>query len=541
MAQEAKVDTEFTIPSVCQICDTSSNIKWMCFECDLFFCLQCESKFHTKSKTLAAHSKIDIEKCGTKNIAEVIRKECGQTICTNCVMTNSHKDHTLNSIEEAYDGKVQEMKKFQKRIQSEIPLYQKTEDNLKGVLAEAFKQYSYIKEHITWKEKEIIKETKHYAKKLLDTAETEWKTIEQKINQEVTVVNNITENFEKEREIRGHTLPVSKLLTKTFPTIDNTYSPEEEVHQIKLLQHYFTFQSFKIKDIFGYLSKGPGFKLVKTYETSLRGFTKILPLNNNQAIISCWEDEVLQKVNFGKKNMTVETNYPKIKVYDIAVMKNGDILLSKQEGELKLLCEKGAIESFHSFSPFKTFGIHVNNENDIVVGLASSSDGGDGKIVVLDSNGIVKRTFENDKDKDKLKLISCPLRIVTNVDNSICFIEKSNNGFSNSGAIVAIDEEGKLKWASTRLGSSFHPADLSIILSSGLIVVTSYSYRCNLHVLNQKGKSIFEISVAELFNNQALFGFGPLSTAIDSEGMMFLADYSTDNYRERAKIATFKN
>ncbi|CAG2222102.1 unnamed protein product [Mytilus edulis] len=134
----------------------------------------------------------------------------------------------------------------------------------------------------------------------------------------------------------------------------------------------------------------PGFKLVKTYETSLRGFTKILPLNNNQAIISCWKDEVLQKVSFGKHNMTVETNYPKIKVDDIAVMKNGDILLSKQESELKLLCEKGAIESFHSFSPFKTFGIHVNNENDIVVGLASSSDGGDGKIVVLDSNGIVK-------------------------------------------------------------------------------------------------------------------------------------------------------
>ncbi|CAG2222101.1 unnamed protein product [Mytilus edulis] len=266
MAQEAKVDIEFTIPSVCQICDTSSNIKWMCLECDLFFCLQCESKFHTKSKTLAAHSKIDIEKCGNKNIAEVIRKE-----------------------------------------------------------------------------------TKHYAKKLLDTAETEWKTIEQKINQEVTVVNNITENFEKEREIRSHTLPVSKLLTKTFPVVDNTYSPEEEVHQIKLLQHYFTFQSFKIKDIFGYLSKGPGFKLVKTYETSLRGFTKILPLNNNQAIISCWKDEVLQKVSFGKHNMTVETNYPKIKVYDIAVMKNGDILLSKQESELKLLCEKGAIESFHSF------------------------------------------------------------------------------------------------------------------------------------------------------------------------------------------------
>ncbi|CAG2232845.1 unnamed protein product [Mytilus edulis] len=333
MAQEAKVDIEFTIPSVCQICDTSSNIKWLCLECDLFFCLQCESKFHTKSKTLAAHSKIDIEKCGNKNIAEVIRKE----------------------------------------------------------------------------------------------------------------------NFEKEREIRSHTLPVSKLLTKTFPAVDNTYSPEEEVHQIKLLQHYFTFQSFKIKDIFGYLSKGPGFKLVKTYETSLRGFTKILPLNNNQAIISCWKDEVLQKVSFGKHNMTVETNYPKIKVYDIEVMKNGDILLSKQESELKLLCEKGAIE-----------------------------------------------------------------------------------------AIVAIDEEGKLKWASTKCGSSYHPADLSIILSSGLIVVTSYSYRCNIYVLNQKGKSIFEISVAELFNNQAFFGFGPLSTAIDSEGMMFLADYSTDNYRQRAKIATFK-
>lgn len=201
MAPEAKVDIGFSIPSECQICDTSSNIKWMCLECDLFFCLQCESKFHTKSRTLAAHSKIDIEKCGNKNIAEVIRKgelqniqcdihadkkcslfcrECGQTICTNCVMTDSHKDHKLNSIEEVYDGKVEEMKDFQKRIQSEIPLYQKTEDNLKDVLAKAFKQYSYIKEHVTWKEKEIINETKNYAKKLLDEAELNGKQLNNK-------------------------------------------------------------------------------------------------------------------------------------------------------------------------------------------------------------------------------------------------------------------------------------------------------------------------------------------------------------------------
>ncbi|XP_071124117.1 uncharacterized protein [Mytilus edulis] len=556
MAQEAKVDIEFTIPSVCQICDTSSNIKWMCLECDLFFCLQCESKFHTKSKTLAAHSKIDIEKCGNKNIAEVIRKgelqniqcdihadkkcslfcrECGQTICTNCVMTNSHKDHKLNSIEEVYDGKVQEMKDFQKRIRFEIPLYQKTEDNLKDVLAKAFKQYSYIKEHVIWKEKEILNETKNYAKKLLDEAETEWKTVEQQINQEITVVKNITENFKKEREVKSHTLQVSKLLAKTFPIVDNTYSPDVEVHQIKAQQHYFRFQSFEIKQVFGYLSKGPGLKLVETYQTNFDGFTKILPLDYGQAVISSWNNRVVQEVHFDKNDMIVRRNYPKTQVYDMAVTQNGKILVSKQESELKLLRAIETIETFHSFTPFKTFGIHVNKENEILVGLASSSHDGDGRIVVLDSEGTVKRTFENDKEKGKSKLFSCPLRIVTNFDSSICFIEKTNNRFNTRGRLVVINNEGTLKWTSSESGTKFEPVDLSAILSSGLILVTTGSYNTKIHVFNQKGDTVCQISLEQVSNTRHLFRLSSACIAVDSKGMLFVG-----GGRKEAQMATFK-
>lgn len=111
------------------------------------------------------------------------------------------------------------------------------------------------------------------------------KQFERQINQEITVVKNIKENFKKEKEVKSHTLPVSKLLTKTFPTVDNTYSPDVEVHQIKAQQYYVKFQSFKIEEFFGYLSKGPGLKLVETHRTSFDGFTKILPLDYDQAVI----------------------------------------------------------------------------------------------------------------------------------------------------------------------------------------------------------------------------------------------------------------
>lgn len=225
-------------------------------------------------------------------------------------------------------------------------------------------------------------------------------------------MKNITENFKKEREVKSHTLPVSKLLTKTFPTVDNTYSPDVEVHQIKAQQHYFKFQSFKIEEFFGYLSKGPGLKLVETYRTNFDGFTKILPLNYGQAVISSWNSRVVQQVRFDKHNMIVSRNYTKTQVYDMAVTQNGDIIVSKQESELQLLRAIETIETFHSFTPFKTFGIHVNKENEILVGLASSSHDGDGRIVVLDSEGTVKRTFVNEKETGKSKLFSCPLRIV---------------------------------------------------------------------------------------------------------------------------------
>lgn len=197
--------------------------------------------------------------------------------------------------------------------------------------------------------------------------------------------------------------------------------------------------------------------------------------------------------------MIVRRNYPKTQVYDMAVTQNGDILVSKQESELKLLKAIETIETFHSFTPFKTFDIHVNKENEILVGLAISSHDGDGRIVVLDSEGTVKRTFENDKDKGKSKLFSCPLRIVTNFDNSICFI------------------------------------DLSAILSPGLIIVTTGSYNTKIHVFNGKGDTICQDSLEQLYNTKYICREGSACIAVDSEGMLFVAERGKE-----AKMATFK-
>lgn len=147
-------------PIHCQICDSSSVLKWMCSDCDLYFCANCDLKFHGKNKILAGHTKINIEHCSTENITELIRKaelenitcnlhkehkcdifcrDCHYPICKICVSTDSHKTHELTSIEDMLKEKIIDKKDFENRTETYINHYTQTVNELEFMLEKAKK------------------------------------------------------------------------------------------------------------------------------------------------------------------------------------------------------------------------------------------------------------------------------------------------------------------------------------------------------------------------------------------------------------------
>ncbi|CAC5419069.1 unnamed protein product [Mytilus coruscus] len=260
----------------------------------------------------------------------------------------------------------------------------------------------------------------------------------------------------------------------------------------------------------------------------------------------------------------VEQELSKTKVFDMDIMANGNILLSIQECELKLLKGKEIIDhaSFHSFSPLKTFGIHVSKNNEIIVGISAGFPGEDqktkrGKIVVLNLEGIVKRIHDSVKDKYWNEWFGCPTRIVTNQDNTICFIdifEKSYyrdkgqyhdiTSLEMKGRVVGIDQEGELKW--TYNGTKhqqidsyifFCPQDIAIIHSTGCILIYEFvdDYkRPAFHIISQNGNAI---GYFELYKTEQSYEIKDLrSVAIDKDGKLYLGEDREQYHYNIAKI-----
>ncbi|CAG2201038.1 unnamed protein product [Mytilus edulis] len=283
------------------------------------------------------------------------------------------------------------------------------------------KQHTKNKQILLELEEEVITKAQKYAKKNLALVDSEWKTLEGSLKQEFKVLKTLRNQMVTDKEIISRGTSASEMLSKLYPSSENMHSPKKSVYQMVLKQ----------------ISYDPKYEITQyAIELLIKRFSrakKVLTLDNNQALIASEKDKIVQKIQFDNEDIKVLKTLPETTVYDMAKLDNGDILISFQENQLNIFREKNeTIELFYSFSPLlKTFGIHVNEENEILVGLSAGfPDEEDkitkpGKIAVLNSEGNVKRTFEYGKKTDSKEcLCTCPTRIVAHLDNTICFIDK---------------------------------------------------------------------------------------------------------------------
>lgn len=108
-------------------------------------------------------------------------------------------------------------------------------------------------------------------------------------------------------------------LQQTFYKIFQWYSPSSEI------RYQFTC----------YVLKVPHFRQVAYFETKLNRISKLILMNNSKAVITCYKDEILQRIQFAKYDLKIEQELSKPKVFDLGVMPNDDILLLIEECELK--------------------------------------------------------------------------------------------------------------------------------------------------------------------------------------------------------------
>jgi hypothetical protein len=259
-------------------------------------------------------------------------------------------------------------------------------------------------------------------------------------------------------------------------------------------------------------------KVLKSYTTDLSVVTRLVFLDKTTAWISSYRDKIIRKVVIDDKIQTIK-EIP-VQIEDMTLTKSNDILISTyNSSDVKLLTQSGQIKPFLSVSPLLTIGIHVTNNNGIILGVIEKdtfklTDTSCRKIIVFGENKKEKQSYQYNKCKQRL--FTYPFRI-TDVNSDIVVIDSTSD---DDGRVVVLGKEGGVKWiyqGHPQINTEdkpFDPCDI-VTTSVGNVIVADYNNHA-LHVISGGG---------ELLTYKVMLDQGvilPWSLDIDTWGQLWV-------------------
>ncbi|CAC5382968.1 unnamed protein product [Mytilus coruscus] len=200
------------VPKSCELCETDTNIKWKCVQCNTLMCEKCK-KIHLKVQTSIKHHIVDVKSSETKTEMEhttitdnipcqiherklncMFCRTCNHLVCPECI-TDSHKKHDLDSIDKVCNEKKRELKELESKFSDTFTLC-KIEDSKVNDFKTKYKQFfAESVQKINQQEKLIIDEVRKYAKVLREQLESEKQRIEKSITEKEKNIAEVKENL----------------------------------------------------------------------------------------------------------------------------------------------------------------------------------------------------------------------------------------------------------------------------------------------------------------------------------------------------------
>ncbi|XP_052079434.1 uncharacterized protein LOC127717695 isoform X3 [Mytilus californianus] len=556
------------VPKPCELCETDTNIKWRCVQCNTLMCEKCK-KIHLKVQTSIKHDIVDVKSSEAKqemehtiitdNIPCQIHKRklncmfcrtCDNLVCPECI-TDSHKKHDLDSIDKVCNEKRRELKELESRFSNTFTLC-KIEDSKVIDFKTKYEQFfSESVQKINQQEKLIIDEVRKYAKALREQLESEKQRIEKSITEKEKNIAEVKENLLNKQSNIQEILDSNQAakVFSTYPEFSEKEIPNASFKAFpgETKDFFPTKENLKtISNLFGSLQKTKlpkglpkvNLDVINSYTTDLITVNRVLIQDDTTAWISNFSKSTLCKINIDDTIKTVKEI--SVQVYDMSLTDNNDVLLSLfGSSDVSLLTTKtGEIKPFLSVPPLLTRGIHVTKHNEIILGVKERGDSYNPtnkscrKVIIFGMDGKQKQSYEYDKHKQRL--FTVPIIITSNVNNDILVIDST----SIDERVVVIDREGQVKWTYQGLpqvnsgDKLFHPRDI-VTTSEGHVIVTD----CNnhaLHVLSRDG----DLLTCKVMKDQGIIY--PYSLDIDTKGQLWVGCHSGGEQRTDAKLHVMK-
>ncbi|CAC5413472.1 unnamed protein product [Mytilus coruscus] len=239
----------------------------------------------------------------------------------------------------------------------------------------------------------------------------------------------------------------------------------------------------------------------------------------HQGLTSAQDHEVVSIQDTSKSSLGFQETYKK-NIFDISLKKNGEILF-KEFGvdKIQFLSPAGEVKTVLDSSPMKFLAIHVNRDDEVIVGLREQGppvpvhDFSVRQVIVFGSDYQRKVTLEFDKKGNKL--FSYAARIRTDSRNVVYVIDHFDN--DKNGRIVAVDRNSRLRFIydGHKDLKTFQPEGITITPSDNIVVADRGNDA--LHVLNSYG---------DLLGLQLIFkdlGIArPYCVCFDTEGYLLI-------------------
>ncbi|XP_071167152.1 E3 ubiquitin-protein ligase TRIM71-like [Mytilus edulis] len=526
----------------CEFCDTTTDLKWKCDDCNLSLCELCSNKLHTKIPALFEHviedtkdprnedgentKPLDLKlvQClqHTEKKCFAYCTSCNKSLCTDCLV-KPHQYEKLNAI---CSERKEQLINVKNKIEEDLPFFSENVATLRTMKTEHQEKYDQIKQQILTQEEEMKDSIANKTILLIKELDDYWKPHSDQISKmEETMITSERDLVHRKATIEEALK--SEDMTSIFSAADQVVKelPVKIVAEIKKQKSLIFSTEKSTKNLHvGSLMKIPELKVVNTYACD--AVNQLATVNSDLYVGFNHSKNTLELLVLTKtKCYTVNSEDNDQPICDITVTADESILFT-ENGKSSIVYQykvNAEITEFLDISPMRVRAIHANtNGEKYFVGFMDSigpflppSVKSHRGVKILNATGNIIQTIELENDK-----FSLPNVITTNINGDICVIDSLATNWD--GRVIVLEYSGKFKWiyqghSGINTEHSFSPRDI-VTISTGDIFVSDRK-SCAVHVLSIDG--IFKTSIGEKEGIQS-----PWSLTIDQENRMLIGGSS---------------
>ncbi|XP_071162341.1 E3 ubiquitin-protein ligase TRIM71-like [Mytilus edulis] len=527
------------VPVNCKLCKSDRPIQWKCMDCSILMCGHCKDNVHSQFKNALDHKIIKREEIGLHteeldftNIKCAVHtgqssclycNTCEILVCPTCV-AKVHKKHDLIEISDAYNIKVERLKKEQSKIQkSNSNMNMKKNQLNKLVLAEN-SQYSKVSQNILSHEKTVKQQVKQYFKELKNKLEQNHETVLLSVKSDFNAISSFTNQMDDKITEVQDCIDISNA-SEFFKEIKKM-EKFTETKEPRTRPSYASSQKFVPGNINqsnigslqddGNLSAEINVSLVinNEYQTELELITFVSPCLDQSIWISSYSNGMLQRVKPEGTNLKMMSEFT-IHVCGMAVTPSNQLLLIvKGEKRLQQISSSGELtDSVYDVSPLLPIAIHVISDNKLIVG-AYNVKLKRCAVIIMNKKGDKEAVYEHDEHNQPM--FSYPWHISSTSNGNIHVVDKISG---DNRKVVVLGQGGHIINQYTghptiNKSKPFKPVNI-VTTPSDNVVVTDLNTEI-LHMLNNNGHLI------SYFNTKDIGINCPFSLAFNTTGQLYI-------------------